>query len=242
MISFLILMMMGPVQKPDDVLGPQVENLISESEDAAINFVQVFTNNKNADAYVSVADQFVEISKPIQARHFYKAALEIDANLASAKAGVAKTEERLKYLKDRIKLFDGEIKKTNHYTKYCSKAAVLFHMGRENEAMVVLDAALEAHETDQKAMRQIRALRYTFQQGIAIKRRALMELGRLFTKAVEEKQLQPALGHLGQLAFLSQGYQIPQQLVDHLTSTFPKEVNTKHLKAVLNKMPVHTQG
>lgn len=241
MIAVLLFLMISPVQE-NDKLGPQVENLISESEDAGLNFVKLFQDDKNIAAYVDVAAQYVEISKPIQAHHFYKAALGLDSNLAAAKEGVAKTEERLKYLKGRIELFDGEIKKTNHYTKYCSKAAVLFHMGRENEAMVVLDAALEAHKADSKAMYQIRALRYTFQQGIAIKQKALVEVSGMFTKAIEEKQLKPALGHLGQMVFLSQGYRIPEQLVDRLTAAFPKEVNQKQLKAMLQNMPVNSQG
>ncbi len=238
MTFVLLLLLMSPVQE-DDKLGVQVENLIAESENAGLSFVKIFQNSKDAASLTALADEYVNISKPIQAKHFYKLALDLDPKSEAAKAGLTKSEERLKYLDGRIALFDGEIKKTNHYTKYCSKAAVLFHLGRENEAMVVLDAALEKHQADPKALRQIRALRYTFQQGVAIKRRAVSELASLFSKALSDKQLVPALGHLGQMAFLNQGKRLPENLIDKLTALYPNEVDAKHLKGILMNMPAY---
>ena len=217
-----------------DFKNPQVANLLKESREPSQHYARLFQNGAVAEVIYQLAESYKKISKPIQAQVLYQKALAIDSQHAGASKGLEEANRRLAWLDQRIKTLDEESQKNNDHQKLCGKAAVLFHLGREEDALDTLQAGHQKF-TGTQASYEIRSLYATFRRGQDDTDKAVAVIEREFDAALAAKNLQMAFESLGGIAFLRYGRVLHGPYLEKLIQVFP-EVNANFVEEALSML------
>ena len=211
-----------------DPLEGQAARILEESEMGGQVMGQLFAKGPDAALLVELGDQFVNISKPIQSKSVFSAAKALDANNEAAEKGLKKSVDRVAWLENRIKTFTAEIEKEHDPITYNRRAAILFHMGRYQEALDSLDIGLEKNP----GSRDVLGLKRTFEQGLRIEHIARGILDQKFSEALSEKAPEKALTEFGKIVFTSLGRVSATNYLERLSKTYP-DLEMKKIKDVL---------
>ena len=225
MIYFLMLELMLFQSNP---FAPQATQVIEEAEVGGQAFGKLFVKGPDAELLSEVGQQFLEISKPIQAEMAFVAAKKLDAKNETVGKGLDKSRERLKFLEGRIKKFTEEINASHDPITYNRRAAILYHMGRYQEALVSLDKGFEKNPTS----RDIFGLRRTFEQGVRLEHTARAMMEEQFTAALSQNTPEQALSEFGKIVFSSLGKVEATDYLGRLSEKYPK-LDMKKIKDVL---------
>jgi len=219
-VLFLVLPAMSQFAPPTNDLDKQRDLLRQESEEPGKIYGRMFQFGRDATSLVALGDQYMKISKPIQARTHYRLALAADPASVSAQEGLAAADKRVAYLDERLEHFQELREKEKKAMHACSQAAILFHMGFSEDALKVLQVASTEMGTDF----DIRAMASTIQRGDTVEVAALEALRDTFVDAMEAKNLEDTYKVLGQMIFVSLCRIPPDPYLSALRKAFSEEV------------------
>ena len=233
---FLTLMMtvcwyqvpgMGPSEKEQK--QKQINMLHEESMEAAKIYAQLMQKGLDAGLLTQLGEEFVKVSKPIQAKACFGEALKLKADHQAAKDGLAKSEKRLAFLNGRLETFQKKMTKDNNYQFGCRSASILFHMGETTQALELLGDLRQQFGRNGEIM----SMEKTFSSGDELRYSLMRDLSNRFSGSVKTGSLDGALEELGKLMFLSLGDLPVTPYMERLQKAFPKQVNHANLKTAL---------
>ena len=226
-----VLLAAAPAQNKQ--MEMNIKSLLDESIPAGMAYSRMSQEGVNAASWSELGDLYMSISKPVQARFCYEKASKLEPKKDAIASSFKKAEERIKTLEGKIAEYEKSFQEKGEYRKKLSKAAVLYHLGREEKALTVL----KGMNPDQMQEREVRALEYTFQMGLVTQARVLQALDQQFEEAIKASDLETALSCLGRMNFTSLGRFELKGHVDRLVKAFPDKLKQNILSEILT-LPV----
>ena len=234
-LTTITLIMVFPLAGQKDIPRETIreEKLFLESLNAGKVYASTFRTPGNAALFSEIGTLYMDQSKPIQAILYYEKALRLDALHADAVDGQKKAEARLEKLLDRIKYLEDKDREKPFYRNHCSKAAILFHLGKLEASMKVMDQAAQKFGSNP----ELRGLKTTFRRGMMLDALVMKEVDQLFDEALEGKRLDDALTHIGQLVFISRGVFSTKPHIERLAEVFPEESKKLDFQTSIKILP-----
>lgn len=190
---------------------------------------EVLLHGPSEAAYCDLADSFFEDSRPIQARYFYRKALEMKADSERAKAGIKKSNERLDHLHQRYAEFQEKADSGAGVRNYCSMAAIRFHLGFPDEAMKILSDAERRHGM----MIDIAGLKTTFRHAQIHEQELVHRLEKEMQMAVVQRDGKQAAVLYGRMVYLTLGKKDVLDKIVEAQAFLPDQFDAKGIAAIL---------
>jgi len=213
-------------------MDAMVQIRLDETVEPAQILTRVALDGPAADLWNELAGSFMFAAKPIQAKHFYQRALELDPENQDAKAGVKEAGERIDFLNQRIDHFVDKAETEKDFKSRCSQAAIIFHLGEPVEAIEILKRALDEYNGEE----EVRGLLTTLSQGMIIDRLAMDKLFKQFNQGMEENKKEQAVKSLSQIYVISLGLLKTEPLIEKLTTAFPEQLDKARLATALQPL------
>jgi len=200
-----------------------------EARDAVAVYMDLFKKGPSAADLARLGDEYLKMSKPIQAIEQYSRALELQADLAPAVKGRETATRDLEEKNALIEKFQAQEEQENKPEFVCRRAAVLFHLGYMGDAVDII------HEAEKRFVGndELLGLEATFKAGIAVDTIVVKSVLRDFYQAIASKEADKALTNLAEYQFFSLGTGNPGKLIQLVGETFPDQCDPNKIKAAL---------
>lgn len=202
----------------------------AEAKQASLIYQNLFLGKgQYAEQIASLAREYASFGRPIQAQALFKHASGLEGAPAYVEQGLAEINDKLADKNKLIQDYVQKEKETKDVVYVCKRAAVVFHLGFHDDAIGLLQQAIDTYGASQQPSHLLQGFRMGKGLDINVLRATLND----FRAALAAKDKEAAVKNVGEFLAFSNGLANSDKLVNDLKTTFGDQLDYSQITKVI---------